>query len=223
MFKSFLACLILSSCMLAGSLHAYAQRAEVMMTGGGALNATALGTTNRYSSFAFNGLFGFKAGMLFSNRIGVGLFYERAKFTSQKTVQNGPFAPEVFKIIHADPQNTIGLELYTKVFVTERSYLRFGLLYGYASAERPIEYNSNIYQSSTGSGYSTGVDISYLFPLVRRLSGVVNTGFRYSKVQYGRTFYTGSNDVTTLSVPFTIGLNYKFAGNSGRERLSEEK
>ena len=64
---------------------------------------------------------------------------------------------------------------------------------------------------SQGFSYSTGFDVSYVFPLGSRVNGVLNTGIRYSQANYGPS---GSGAyISTYSFPITVGVSYKFGGN----------
>ncbi len=204
--------LFLATMLPAGSTAALAQRTEIMFTGGVTYNTSQLGRGGSFDQAHFNSSFGIKAGRLFPSRTGIGIFYERTHFDAEDK-RNLSIIPI------GSPQHSLGLEVYQKAFLTSTSYLRFGLFWGYSAARLEGYDNYTVPQWSKGFGYSTGVDIACLFPLARRLSGVVNSGFHYYRVEYNLSVINGNT--STIGFPLTIGLNYKFAGTTGGKSFSE--
>ncbi len=204
--KAFLA----AGLLLAGSISSRAQTFQISLTDGGCFNVSKFGKAREYTDVAFDHMFTLKAGLLFPGRVGLGAFYERAHFSAKETLYpTGSNQPGKYIVAIAEPQQTIGLELYSQSIGSRYSYARFGFLLGYASARTPDPTSSSGYMESEGFGYNSGLDVSYVFRLNSRMSGVLNAGYRYGSVHYGPS--NGGIDITSLSFPLTGGLSYKFA------------
>ena len=204
--KAFLA----AGLFLAGTTSASAQTLEISLTDGGCFNMSRFAKAREYTDVAFDHMFTLKAGLLFPGRVGFGAFYERAHFSTKETLYpTGSNLPGKYIVAIAEPQQTIGLELYSQSIGSRYSYARFGLLLGYASARTPDPNSSSGYRESEGFGYNSGLDISYVFRLNSRMSGVLNAGYRYGVVHYGPS--NGGIDIASLSFPLTGGLTYRFA------------
>jgi hypothetical protein len=203
--KAFLASLLL----LAGTPIAYAQQAEISITDGGIINTSAIGENAPFEGVAFDHQFTIKAGVVLPGHIGIGLFYEQAHFSKKQTFyQNNDPRPLNAIVAIAEPQRTFGLEVYTEAYLTSASYLRFGALFGYARARIEDPTTISGYMESQDFSYSTGFDVSYVFPLGGRVNGVLNTGIRYSQANYGPS---GSGAyISTYSFPIAVGVSYKF-------------
>lgn len=199
---------LLAACLLCiGAPAAFAQHAEISITDGGIINTSAIGENAPFEGTAFDHQFTFKAGLLFPGHVGAGLFYEQAYFSRKETL-NVNTGQRVVTYAIAEPQRTIGLEIYTKAILGAFSYLRFGALFGYAIARTPDPTRLSGFTLSRDFSYSTGFDVSYGFPITGLLSGVLNTGIRYSKANYGPA--NSGAFISTYSFPLTAGLSYEF-------------
>ena len=214
--KSFLAACLL----LTGSTIVRGQKAEVAFHVGGNVCQGKYQGQKVWGQLNPQGAL--KVGLVFPSRWGIGLFGEMAKFSfdiRKVDYSNGPtFYTNGPDVVIADPQTTVGIELYKKSFVSERAYLRFGALLGYS-------FLANTHIPRRGkqkSGIGTGLDVSFLFPVAQRLSGVVNTGFRYHSSKFGTDKYVYAT-IEAFSIPFTIGLHYNFARSDRKAGNKQEK
>ncbi len=206
--------------LLAGR-NALAQHTEVLITGG--MNRNWSNIENGTGGPHLNFQMGVKVGNLFPNRMGIGLVYEVAKFTSDVTISNNLLNPLETTVEVANPQHFLGVELYRKFFVSARSYVRLGGVFGYAlgRSEGLLIQGVVDFTGGFGGGLGGGLDAAFVFPLVPQLSGAFSAGLRGYSLEYGDK--PDAQRIGIWSTPFTVGLNFEFAGNRRQgKRFSAE-
>ena len=209
-FLPFKKLLFATSFLLAGSTLVRAQRFEVMTTGGGLVQSNKPSNYGGFDGPSIGYIFNIKAGLLFPSRTGVALFYEQARLKYKRSAFS-----KIFNARLADPQTSVGLELYRKSFVgNTAAYLRYSFFGACSFSQTNDFFPGNGAEARTGSGFATGIDVAYIFPLARRLSGVLNGGVHFYQSFYN--FGSYRPQVQTIGIPLTIGLHYKFAGR-GRQ------